>query len=70
MSFNDIFKSDFLDNAISISVTDMLIALGIAFLIGVFISFIYKRTYKGVNCLKRGVAPLFKCVRVDNGRTV
>ncbi len=48
MSFSDIFKSDFLENATSISVTDMLIALGLAFLIGVFISFIYKKTYKGV----------------------
>lgn len=48
MTFNDIFKSSFLDNAQSVSITDMLIALFLAFGIGLFIFFVYKKTYQGV----------------------
>lgn len=48
MTFNDIFKSSFLENVTSVSALDMVLALGIAFGIGLFIFFIYKKTYTGV----------------------
>lgn len=48
MSFNDIFKSSFLENVTAINITDMVIALILAFLVGVFIYFIYQKTYRGV----------------------
>lgn len=48
MTFNDIFKSSFLENVTSISVLDMVLALALAFGIGMFIFFVYKKTYQGV----------------------
>lgn len=48
MSFNDIFKSGFLENINSVSVLDMVIALVLAFGIGIFIFLVYKKTYTGV----------------------
>lgn len=48
MTFNDIFKSSFLENIISVSILDMAIALVLAFGIGLFIFFVYKKTYQGV----------------------
>lgn len=48
MSFNDIFKSSFLDNIASVSVLDMAISLVLAFCIGLFIFFVYKKTFSGV----------------------
>lgn len=48
MTFNDIFKSNFLDNITSVSVFDMLLALILAFGIGLFIFFVYKKTFSGV----------------------
>ena len=48
MTFNDIFKSSFLQNVTSISILDMLIAMLLAFAIGIFIYLIYKKTYAGV----------------------
>lgn len=48
MTFNDIFKSSFLENITSVSVLDMAIALVLAFGIGLFIFFVYKKTYQGV----------------------
>ena len=48
MTFNDIFKSSFLENVTTVNIADMLIAMGIAFLIGLFIFLIYKKTYSGV----------------------
>lgn len=48
MSFQDIFKSGFLENISSISLLDMGIALALAFGIGMFICFIYKKTFVGV----------------------
>lgn len=48
MSFNDIFKSSFLENVTSISILDMALALLLAFGLGLFIFFIYKKTYAGV----------------------
>ena len=48
MSFQDIFKSGFLENISVISLFDMVIALTLAFGIGLFIFLIYKRTFAGV----------------------
>lgn len=48
MTFNDIFKSSFLENVTSISVLDMVLALVLAFGLGMFIFFVYKKTYQGV----------------------
>jgi len=48
MNFNDIFKSSFLENVTSISILDMVVALAMAFCIGLFIFMIYKKTYTGV----------------------
>ncbi|MCR4622881.1 MAG: DUF4956 domain-containing protein [Clostridiales bacterium] len=48
MSFNDIFKSSFLENVTAVSLTDMALALALSFCVGLFIYFIYKKTYSGV----------------------
>ncbi len=48
MTFKDIFKSSFLENMASVSILDMVIALALAFGIGMFIFFVYKQTYQGV----------------------
>ena len=48
MTFNDIFKSSFLENVTSVSILDMLIAIGLSFAIGLLIFFVYKKTYSGV----------------------
>ena len=48
MTFQDIFKSSFLENITSVSLLDMLVALILALGIGMFIFLIYKKTYQGV----------------------
>ncbi len=48
MTFNDIFKSSFLENVSSVSLFDMAIALALSFGIGLFIFLVYKKTYQGV----------------------
>lgn len=48
MTFNDIFKSSFLENVTAISLLDMVMALALAFAVGLFIFYIYKKTYSGV----------------------
>ncbi len=48
MTFNDIFKSSFLENIASVSILDMAIAMALSFGIGLFIFLIYKKTYQGV----------------------
>lgn len=48
MSFSDVFKSSFLSNINSFSTLDVLLALGLSFVLGLFIFFIYKKTYQGV----------------------
>ena len=48
MTFNDIFKSSFLENVNAVSVLDMVLALALAFGLGLFIFFVYKKTYAGV----------------------
>lgn len=47
-TFKDIFKTSFLENITSVSLTDMVIALLLAFGLGLFIFFVYKKTYAGV----------------------
>ncbi len=47
-SFSDIFKSSFLENVASVSVLDMAVALALSFAIGLFIFFVYKKTFSGV----------------------
>lgn len=47
-NFSDIFKSSFIEKTSSFSLTDSLIGLGLAFLIGLFIYYIYKKTFNGV----------------------
>ena len=48
MTFNDIFKSSFLENVSSISVLDMILTIVLSFGIGLFIFLVYKKTYRGV----------------------
>lgn len=48
MTFQDIFKSSFLENVTSISVLDMALSMVLAFGIGMFIFLIYKKTFAGV----------------------
>ncbi len=48
LTFNDIFKSSFLENVTAISILDMVLALTLAFGLGSFIFLVYKKTYQGV----------------------
>ena len=48
MSFNDIFKSSFLESVTQFSVVDTLVGMAFALAIGLFIYLIYKKTFSGV----------------------
>lgn len=48
MTFSDIFKSSFLENVTSVTILDMVLGMGLAFAVGLFIFMIYKKTYSGV----------------------
>lgn len=48
MSFNDIFKSSFLESVSEFSVIDTLLGMAVALVIGLFIFMIYKKTLTGV----------------------
>ncbi len=48
MTFNDIFKSSFLEKAADFSVTDVIIAMISALALGLFIYIVYKKTFRGV----------------------
>ncbi len=48
MTFNDIFKSSFLEKASSFSVMDFVLAMFVAFALGLFIFWVYKKTFHGV----------------------
>ena len=48
MTFQDIFKSSFLENVASVSLLDMVLALVLAFGLGLFIFLVYKKTFTGV----------------------
>ena len=47
-TFQDIFKSSFLDRLDSVSLLDTAIALALSFLLGLFIFLVYKKSYAGV----------------------
>ena len=48
MTFSDIFKSSFLESVTEFSVTDTLIGMLFALVIGLFILVIYKKTFSGI----------------------
>ena len=48
MTFSDVFKSSFLENVTEFSTIDVLIGMAFALVIGLFIFFIYKKTFRGV----------------------
>lgn len=48
MTFNDIFKSDFLENVSGFSVTDTLLGMLCALILGLFIFLIYQKTCAGI----------------------
>lgn len=48
MTFNDIFKSAFLENVSAVSLFDMTLAIVLATGLGMFIFLVYKKTYQGV----------------------
>ena len=48
ITFNDVFKSSFMEKVGSFSILDMVLAMGLAFIMGLFIYMVYKKTFKGV----------------------
>ncbi|MCR4786967.1 MAG: DUF4956 domain-containing protein [Lachnospiraceae bacterium] len=48
MTFSDIFKSSFLESVTEFSVTDTLIGMAFALVIGLFIFLVYKKTFSGI----------------------
>ena len=48
MTFNDIFKSGFLENITEFSAMDTLIGMLFALVIGLFVFMVYKKTFNGV----------------------
>ena len=48
MTFQDIFKSSFLENVTSVSIPDMILSLLLAFALGMYILVIYKQSFAGV----------------------
>lgn len=47
-TFNDVFKSSFMDKVTSFSIIDTILAMGVAFALGLFIFLVYKKTFSGV----------------------
>jgi len=48
MTFRDVFKSSFLEKAAEFSVLDVALAMLLSFAIGLFIFYVYKKTFSGV----------------------
>ena len=48
MGFEDVFKSNFLNNMYAVTFFDMVVAVLLAFLMGLFIFLVYHRTFRGV----------------------
>ena len=48
MTFNDIFKSSFLESVSTFSVLDVLIGMLVSLAVGLFIFLVYKKTFNGV----------------------
>ena len=47
-TFSDILKSSYLDNIQSFNLLDMVLAMVLSFVLGLFICFVYKKTFNGV----------------------
>jgi hypothetical protein len=48
LTFNDILSSNILDSVGEFSITDMVICMALSFVIGLFILFVYKKSFNGV----------------------
>ena len=48
MTFNDIFKSNFLENVSRFSLSEVLLAMLFAVIVGLFIFWVYKKTFTGI----------------------
>ncbi|MCM1988680.1 DUF4956 domain-containing protein [Oceanirhabdus seepicola] len=48
ITFMDVFKNSFTENFSQLSISTIVLSLGITFVLGLFIFFIYKKTYNGV----------------------
>lgn len=48
MTFQDVFKSNFLDSVQSFSLIDTALALLVSLALGLFVFFVYKKTFRGV----------------------
>ncbi|NLC69288.1 MAG: DUF4956 domain-containing protein [Clostridiaceae bacterium] len=48
LSFRDVFKSSFFEKAAEFSILDVVLAMLLAFAIGLFIFYVYKKTFAGV----------------------
>jgi len=48
MTFRDVFKSSFLEKAVEFSFLDVVLAMLLSFAIGLFIFYVYKKTFSGV----------------------
>lgn len=48
ITFQDIFKSSFLEQAVSVSLLDMVLVMTLSFCLGLFIFYVYKKSYSGI----------------------
>lgn len=48
INFQDIFRSSFLENVDTIPPLDMFLALSLSFALGLFVAYVYKKSYSGV----------------------
>jgi len=48
LTFNDLLSSNIVDNVTNFSMIDMVIAMVLAFIVGLFIYYVYKKTFSGV----------------------
>ena len=53
MTFQEIFRSSFIENLTSISFFDMAVALILALLLGIFVYYVYQKTYTGASLFLR-----------------
>jgi uncharacterized membrane protein YhiD involved in acid resistance len=48
MNFDDIFKSGFLDSMVAASIPTIILTMAVSLVLGIFIYFIYRKSFKGV----------------------
>ncbi len=48
MKFTDLFTSDMLSRITAVSLTDIILSIALSFLVGLFIFYVYKKTFNGV----------------------